>query len=169
MTFPSLAQARLSLPCNAGTRDADCEADDDGAFRSSCSVRAAVRLKSFGERFQPGDVRWSDVRASGRFGIGYAGCALASVALGSYSWVFRPVGCSGPDMHDPRVSCPSGGHAIAVWVPIAVTVVIAALVGLRAIRTGNKRLLMVLFFPQLAVAGFLIWVAQEPSYHVHLI
>jgi hypothetical protein len=57
----------------------------------------------------------------------------------------------------------------AVWVPLAITVVIGALVGRPAIRAGNKRLLMVLLVPQLAVAGFLIWITQEASYHVHLV
>lgn len=94
---------------------------------------------------------------------------MASVALGFYNWIFRRVGCTNQEAHDPRFYCPSSGHVITVWVPIAITVVIAVLVGRPAIRTGNKLLLMVLFFPQLAVAGLLIWIAQEASYHVHLI
>lgn len=119
------------------------------------------------ERFQPGYIRWSDIRAVGPLGLGYAACAFASGALGLYDWIYRRAGCTSPEAHDPRYYCPSSAHVISVWVPLAITTVLLVLVGLPALATGNKRRLMVLVAAQLAVLGFLIWIAQEASYHVH--
>ena len=129
----------------------------------------AVRLKSLSYRFrQAGHIRWSDIRASGPLGLGYAACLLASEALGLYDWLYRQAGCTNPEAHDPRYFCPSGAHVVSLWLLVVVTVVVGALVGLPAIRTRNKRGLAAIAVIQLAVLGTLIWIAQEPSYHVHL-
>jgi len=132
-------------------------------------VGVAVRLKSLGDRVrQAGNIRWSDIRVSGPLGLGYAACLLASEAIGLYDWIYRQAGCTNPQAHDPRYFCPSGEHVISLWLLIAFTLVLGALVGLPAIRTHNKRDLAALAVTQLAVLGTLIWIAQESSYHVHL-
>jgi hypothetical protein len=115
-------------------------------------------------------VRWADVRDSGRLGLLCAACLLASGAVTFFDWMFpgRTAGCSNPQQHDPRYFCPNSAHILSVWLLGSIAVVFGVVFALSAIRTRNKRRLAIIAVIQLALLGTLIWIAQEPSFHVHL-
>ena len=131
---------------------------------------AGLNRDSLNERFrQAGNIQWADVRASGRLGVLYAAAFLASGALGLFDWMFpgHQAGCTAPQSNDPRYFCPTDAHVVSIWLLVGVTT-LGGFLGSLAIRTRRKRLLVAMAAIQLVVLGTLIWIALDPSFHVHL-